>query len=63
MKYSINSNYVLSFDEKGGERDGDQDEMMDKLTFGIDEIELSVRSTNCLTGANIETIGRAGLHS
>ena len=29
---------------------------MDKLSLGIDEIELSVRSANCLTGANIETL-------
>jgi DNA-directed RNA polymerase subunit alpha len=48
--------YILSFDEKGGEHDGDQDELMDKLSLGIDEIELSVRSANCLTGANIETL-------
>ncbi|WP_068466960.1 DNA-directed RNA polymerase subunit alpha [Candidatus Protochlamydia phocaeensis] len=50
------NNYALSFDEKGGDRDGDQDELMDKLSLGIDEIELSVRSANCLTGANIETL-------
>jgi DNA-directed RNA polymerase subunit alpha len=50
------NNYALTFDEKGGDRDGDQDELMDKLTLGIDEIELSVRSANCLTGANIETL-------
>lgn len=50
------TNYALSFDEKGGDRDGDQDELMDKLCLGIDEIELSVRSANCLTGANIETL-------
>lgn len=50
------NNYVLSFAEKGGERDGDQDELMDKLALGIDEIELSVRSANCLTGASIETL-------
>ena len=34
----------------------DDDEILDKLSLGIDEIELSVRSTNCLVGANIETI-------
>ena len=32
-------------------------ELMQKLVLGINEIELSVRSTNCLNGANIETIG------
>lgn len=46
----------LSFDEGQGLGDGDQDELMEKLMLRIDEIELSVRSTNCLSGANIETI-------
>lgn len=46
----------LSFDEGQGLGDGDQDELMEKLILRIDEIELSVRSTNCLSGANIETI-------
>ncbi|KAF3361541.1 DNA-directed RNA polymerase subunit alpha [Chlamydiales bacterium STE3] len=46
----------LSFDEGQGLGDGDQDELMEKLVLRIDEIELSVRSTNCLSGANIETI-------
>lgn len=35
----------------------DFDDLMSKLILGINEIELSVRSTNCLNGANIETIG------
>lgn len=48
--------HSLSFDEGLGEGDADQDEMMEKLALRIDEIELSVRSTNCLSGANIETI-------
>lgn len=48
--------HELSFDEGLGEGDTDQDEMMEKLCLRIDEIELSVRSTNCLSGANIETI-------
>lgn len=46
----------LVFDEGGIDGDSDQDEMMEKLCLRIDEIELSVRSTNCLSGANIETI-------
>jgi DNA-directed RNA polymerase subunit alpha len=37
--------------------DNDRDELMQKLILGINEIELSVRSANCLNGANIETIG------
>lgn len=46
----------LVFDEGKGEGDRDQDELMEKLSLRIDEIELSVRSANCLSGANIETI-------
>ena len=34
----------------------DDDELLDKLALRIDEIELSVRSTNCLASANIDTI-------
>lgn len=55
--FSQCNNYVLSFDDQGTDGDGDRDELMDKLSLGIDEIELSVRSANCLTGANIETLG------
>lgn len=47
---------TLSFDEGMGERPSDEDEVVEKLCLRIDEIELSVRSTNCLSGANIETI-------
>lgn len=35
----------------------DRDEILQKLALKINEIELSVRSTNCLANANIETIG------
>jgi len=48
--------FSLNFDETLGEGDRDADEMMEKLALRIDEIELSVRSTNCLSGASIETI-------
>ena len=48
--------HSLIFDEGLGEGDSDVDEMMEKLSLRIDEIELSVRSTNCLSGANIDTI-------
>lgn len=48
--------HLLSFDEGIGEGDADKDEIMEKLCLRIDEIELSVRSTNCLSGANIDTI-------
>lgn len=46
----------LVFDEGLGADDTSQDEIMDKLALRIDNIELSVRSTNCLSGASIETI-------
>lgn len=47
---------TICFDEGNEDEDGDQDALKDKLALGIDEIELSVRSANCLTGANIETL-------
>lgn len=46
----------ISFDEGDSSSETDEDELLDKLMLRIDEIELSVRSTNCLSGANIETI-------
>lgn len=46
----------IAFDEGDQGDESDQDELLDKLLLRIDEIELSVRSTNCLSGANIETI-------
>jgi DNA-directed RNA polymerase subunit alpha len=47
----------ISFEESTASSDSDRDQLMQKLVLGINEIELSVRSTNCLNGANIETIG------
>lgn len=49
--------YPLSFEQGLGEGDRDDDELKDKLCLNIDEIELSVRSTNCLKQAGISTIG------
>lgn len=46
----------LSFDHEEDELDTDRDELMAKLSLRINEIELSVRSTNCLAQANIDTI-------
>jgi DNA-directed RNA polymerase subunit alpha len=46
----------LAFDDGTGKGDGEEDDILEKLLLRIDEIELSVRSTNCLQGANIETI-------
>ena len=44
------------FEEGSGSKEGDRDEMMQKLCMRIDEIELSVRASNCLNGAEIESI-------
>ncbi|MES2122405.1 MAG: DNA-directed RNA polymerase subunit alpha [Chlamydiota bacterium] len=46
----------LTFDQGEVELNTDRDALMAKLALKINEIELSVRSTNCLSGANIETI-------
>ena len=51
----------ISFDERisgesGGEGSGSAD-INDNLFKGIDELELSVRATNCLRSANIATVG------
>ncbi|MBB63672.1 MAG: DNA-directed RNA polymerase subunit alpha [Waddliaceae bacterium] len=48
--------FELVFEETQDGQNDDHDEMMAKLALRIDEIELSVRSTNCLSGASIETI-------
>jgi DNA-directed RNA polymerase subunit alpha len=46
----------LIFESPSRENLSDDDELIDKLALRIDEIELSVRSTNCLASANIDTI-------
>lgn len=46
----------LTFDKGTEEINTDRDALMAKLMLKINEIELSVRSTNCLSGANIDTI-------
>lgn len=46
----------ISFDKGEIESNTDRDALMAKLALKINEIELSVRSTNCLAGASIETI-------
>lgn len=48
----------LTFDEEDKESDSDKGAIMEKLSQKINEIELSVRSTNCLQQANIETIAQ-----
>ncbi len=46
----------LVFESPMRDAQSDDDELLDKLALRIDEIELSVRSTNCLASANIDTI-------
>lgn len=48
--------HSLTFDQGEIELNTDRDALMAKLCLKINEIELSVRSTNCLAGANIDTI-------
>lgn len=48
--------HELLFEQPSSETN-DDDLLLDKLALHINEIELSVRSTNCLAGAEIETIG------
>jgi DNA-directed RNA polymerase subunit alpha len=49
--------HVIVFESGEVETNGDREEILQKLSLRINEIELSVRSTNCLAGASIETIG------
>ncbi|MDN3504779.1 MAG: DNA-directed RNA polymerase subunit alpha [Rhabdochlamydiaceae bacterium] len=46
----------ITFEAEEDEAPSDRDVIMNKLCLRINEIELSVRSTNCLQQANIETI-------
>ena len=48
--------HEISFDKGEMELNTDRDALLAKLALKINEIELSVRSTNCLSGANIDTI-------
>ena len=51
------SKHAIHFDSGEMQINRDRDEILQKLALRIDEIELSVRSTNCLANASIETIG------
>jgi DNA-directed RNA polymerase subunit alpha len=48
--------HSVTFERDQIELNTDRDALMAKLALKINEIELSVRSTNCLAGADIETI-------
>lgn len=47
----------ITFEPGEVEISTDREALMDKLCLRINEIELSVRSANCLSGASIESIG------
>jgi DNA-directed RNA polymerase subunit alpha len=47
---------TISYEDDQEELEGDRDTLLNKLYLKINEIELSVRSTNCLQQANIDTI-------
>ncbi len=49
--------HSIIFEQEEVEANKDREELLKKLALKINEIELSVRSTNCLSSANIETIG------
>lgn len=53
--------YFLSFDAPGGELEGDLEQKYDRLkelfARPVDDLELSVRSSNCLKASNIRTLG------
>ncbi len=49
--------HSVHFDKGEMQTNRDRDEILGKLALKINEIELSVRSTNCLANANIDTIG------
>ncbi len=49
--------HQLEFQKEKVETNKEKEDLFHKLMLKIDEIELSVRSTNCLASANIRTIG------
>lgn len=55
--FDLIKTHVIHFDKGEMQTNRDRDEVLQKLSLRIDEIELSVRSTNCLANANISTIG------
>ncbi|MGD2169112.1 MAG: DNA-directed RNA polymerase subunit alpha [Chlamydiota bacterium] len=55
--FQLLSKPSITFDKGEVEINKDRDEILSKLALRINEIELSVRSTNCLVSANIDTIG------
>ncbi len=56
MRIFVNFEEDEQFEERGG-RVSDQQEFSDNLYKSVDELELSVRSANCLKNADIKYIG------
>jgi DNA-directed RNA polymerase subunit alpha len=57
MKAFDKMSIPINFDHDEKEENKSRDDIVKKLAKGIKEIELSVRSENCLTNAHIQTIG------
>lgn len=53
---NYDENYV-EFEEEEEKKESETADLEKKLDMSIDEVELSVRSTNCIKNANIKTIG------
>lgn len=49
---------LVEFEETEKKIDTEREEMQRKLNMSVNEIELSVRATNCLNNANITTVGQ-----
>lgn len=54
---SVSQVATLSLESSESGEETDRDQIMQKLVLRVNEVELSVRSMNCLAGAGIETIG------
>ncbi|MCS6770404.1 MAG: DNA-directed RNA polymerase subunit alpha [Kiritimatiellae bacterium] len=48
---------IIEFEETEKQIDAEREELRRKLNMSVNDIELSVRSANCLNNANITTIG------
>ena len=48
---------LVEFEESEKQIDPEREELRQKLSISVNEIELSVRAANCLNNANITTVG------
>ena len=51
----------IEFEENIKEENSQREEMRQKLSMSVNEIELSVRAANCLNNANITTVGELAM--